>query len=32
MKNLLTPEEINQFKRDGATLIKGKFDKKWIDK
>jgi ectoine hydroxylase-related dioxygenase (phytanoyl-CoA dioxygenase family) len=31
MKNLLTPEQVNLFKRDGAVLIKGKFDKYWID-
>ncbi|MFM1606297.1 MAG: phytanoyl-CoA dioxygenase family protein [Candidatus Pseudothioglobus sp.] len=24
--------EINQFKKDGAVLIKGKFEKKWIEK
>ena len=32
MKSLLTSEEIKQFKRDGAALIKGKFHKQWIDK
>ena len=24
--------EINQFKKDGAILIKGKFDNLWIEK
>jgi hypothetical protein len=32
MKSLLAPEEIKHFKRDGAVLIKGKFDKQWLDK
>ena len=27
MKSLLAPEEIKHFKRDGAVLIKGKFEK-----
>ena len=27
MKNLITKSEIEQFKKDGAVLIKGKFDK-----
>ena len=29
---MLSQSEINQFNRDGAVLIKGKFEKKWIAK
>ena len=32
MKNFLTQKEINQFKKDGAILIQGKFDLNWIEK
>ena len=32
MNKILTPNEINQFKTDGAIFLKGKFDKKWIEK
>jgi len=32
MNNLLTNKEINQFNKDGAVLIKGKFNLDWIDK
>ena len=29
---MLSQSEINQFNRDGAVLIKGKFEKQWIEK
>ena len=32
MSKLLNPDQINQYKRDGAILIKGKFDSEWIQK
>ena len=32
MSEFLTKSEINQFNKDGAIFIKGKFDVKWIDK
>ena len=32
MKNLLTETEINQFQKNGAIFIKGKFDLNWIEK
>ena len=32
MKNILSLEEINQFKEDGAVILRDKFDKLWIDK
>jgi len=32
MKNLLTEKEINQFQKNGAIFIKGKFDLNWIEK
>ena len=32
MQNLLSKQEINQFKKDGAVFIKGKIDKSWIEK
>ena len=32
MKNLLTQNEINQFQKDGAIFIKGKFNRNWIEK
>ena len=32
MQNLLSKKKINQFQKDGAVFIKGKFDKSWIEK
>ena len=32
MQNLLSKKEINQFQKNGAVFIKGKFDKRWIEK
>ena len=32
MNKILTPNEINQFKIDGAIFLKGKFDITWIKK
>ena len=32
MNRLLSLNEINSFKIDGAVLIKGKFDNAWIEK
>ena len=32
MSQILQQYEINNFKRDGAILIKGKFDQSWIEK
>ena len=32
MQNLLSKKEINQFKKDGAILIEGKFELDWIEK
>ena len=32
MNKILTPNEINHFKTDGAVFLKGKFKKKWIEK
>ena len=32
MSEFLTKSEINQFNKDGAIFIKGKFDVKWIEK
>ncbi len=32
MTKILTNEEINQFKKDGAVFLKGKFDISWIKK
>ena len=29
---MLSQSEINQFNKDGAVLIKGKFEKQWIEK
>ena len=29
---MLSQSEINQFNKDGAVLIKGKFDIEWIEK
>ena len=32
MTKILTNDEINQFKKDGAIFLKGKFDTSWIKK
>ncbi len=32
MTKILTNDEINQFKKDGAVFLKGKFDIDWIEK
>ena len=32
MTKILTNDEINQFKKDGAVFLKGKFDISWIKK
>jgi len=32
MSEFLTKSEINQFNKDGAIFIKGKFDVRWIEK
>ena len=32
MDKILTNNEINQFKNDGAIFLKGKFDIEWIEK
>ena len=32
MQNLLSKKEINQFKKDGAIFINGKFNLNWIEK
>ena len=32
MKNILSLEEINKYKEDGAVILRDKFDKLWIDK
>jgi hypothetical protein len=32
MNNILTETEINNFKKDGAVFLKGKFDFSWIKK
>ena len=31
MSSLITPEQIEQFQNDGAVLLKGVFDKKWVN-
>ena len=31
MNEILTKSEINQFKKDGAIFIKGKFGINWIN-
>ena len=31
MSRLLKADQIDQYKKDGAVLIKGKFDKAWIE-
>ena len=32
MSKIITKSELDLFKKDGAVLIKGKFDNAWIDK
>ncbi len=32
MKQFLTETEINQFNKDGAIFLKGKFDISWVEK
>ena len=32
MSKIINNVEIEQFKKDGAVLIKGKFDNVWIEK
>ena len=32
MSEFLTKSEVNQFNKDGAIFIKGKFHVKWIEK
>ena len=32
MSKILTDKEINQYKKDGAVFLKGKFDLSWIKK
>ena len=32
MNEILTKSEINQFNKDGAIFLKGKFDINWIEK
>ena len=32
MSKLLNIDQIDQYKKDGAVLIKGKFDTEWIEK
>ena len=32
MTKILTNDEINQFKKDGAIFLKGKFEASWIKK
>ena len=32
MDKILTNDEINQFKNDGAIFLKDKFDVRWIEK
>ena len=32
MSRLLKADQIDQYKKDGAVLIKGKFDRAWIEK
>jgi len=32
MNNILTKDEINSFKKDGAIFLKEKFDISWIKK
>ena len=32
MTKLLNTDQTDQYKKDGAVLIKGKFDREWIEK
>ena len=32
MSKLLNTDQTDQYKKDGAVLIKGKFDREWIEK
>ena len=32
MSKIITKAEVDLFKKDGAVLIKGKFDNAWIEK
>ena len=32
MSKIINNTEVEQFKKDGAILIKGKFDNAWIEK
>ena len=32
MSKIITKSELDLFKKDGAVLIKGKFDNAWIEK
>ena len=32
MNQLLNTDQIDQYKKEGAVLIKGKFDSEWIEK
>ena len=32
MSKIINNIELEQFKKDGAVLIKGKFDNAWIEK
>ena len=32
MSKIINNTEVEQFKKDGAVLIKGKFDNEWIEK
>ena len=32
MKTIISKQEIEQFKQDGAVFLKGKFDLEWITK
>ena len=32
MSKIINNTEVEQFKKDGAVLIKGKFDNVWIEK
>ena len=31
MSSLILPEQIEQFQTDGAVLLKGVFDEKWVE-
>ena len=32
MNQLLNTDQIDQYEKEGAVLIKGKFDSEWIEK